>query len=81
MVWVHRGYNEQGENYPGEYSLSINRLCRAALQRVHNDNSTITVSPKQVNTTMETRCRGEIMLLYSPPRLLYSEMDYQKYHF
>lgn len=73
----HRGYNERDQNFPGKYCLSISRLCRATLQRVHNDNSTTTVSPKRVNIAYKARSRGEIVPLYSPPRLLYSEMDYQ----
>jgi hypothetical protein len=34
--------------------------------------------PKQVNTAYKARSRGEIVPLYSLPRLLYSEIDYQK---
>ena len=63
---------------PWVYCLSFSRLCRATLQRVHNDNSTTTVSPEQVITDYKARSRGEIVPLYSLPRLLYSDMDYQK---
>ncbi len=71
-------YNEQGQNFPGECCLSISRLYRAALQRVHNDNSTATAPQYQVNTTMKKSSSGRDCSLNSLPRLLHSWRDYMK---